>query len=100
MARDIRVTPEELVRAAESIESLAGEYKNHYEDLYKNANTMASTWSGKDNMAFIDQINGFQDDFTKMFELMNSYASFLRTSAKSYGDTQENIIISAKKLTN
>ncbi len=100
MARDIQVTPEQLEAAAGKIESLAADYQSQYNNLYNETNAMASTWSGKDNTAFTDQIAGFKDDFEKMHTLMNNYADFLRKSAKAYRDTQEAVVTDARKLTN
>ncbi len=100
MARNIEVTPEQLESAAGRIESLAAEYKTQYDLLYSETGAMASTWNGKDNVAFIDQINGFKDDFDKMHTLMLQYADFLRKSAKAYRDTQDTVVAEARKLVN
>lgn len=100
MARTIQVTPELLETAATKIEGLATDYKAQYEMLYNETNAMASTWSGKDNTAFVDQIAGFKDDFEKMFTLMNNYVDFLRKSAKAYRDTQDAVVSDARKLAN
>ena len=100
MARKIEVTPELLESTADKIVGLAGEYKKQYDQLYSETNAMASTWSGKDNLAFTDQIAGFKDDFEKMYNLMNQYADFLRKSAKAYRETQDTVVAEAKKLVN
>lgn len=100
MARTIQVTPEQLESAAGRIESLAGDYETQYNQLYSETNAMASTWNGKDNVAFVEQIAGFKDDFKKMHTLMINYADFLRKSAKAYRDTQNTVVSEAKKLVN
>lgn len=100
MARDIQVTPEQLESAAGKIESLAADYQTQYNNLYSETNAMASTWSGKDNTAFTDQIAGFKDDFEKMHTLMLNYADFLRKSAKAYRETQDTVAAEARKLVN
>ena len=100
MARNIQVTPEQLEAAASRIESLASDYKSQYDQLYSETNAMASTWNGKDNVAFVDQIAGFKDDFTAMYNRMNQYADFLRKSAKAYRDTQDTVTAEARKLAN
>lgn len=100
MARTIQVTPEQLESAAGRIESLAADYKTQYDALYSETNAMASTWNGKDNTAFVDQIAGFKDDFEKMHTLMLNYADFLRKSAKAYRDTQDTVVSEARKLVN
>lgn len=100
MARTIQVTPEQLESTAGRIEGLAADYKTQYNQLYSETNAMASTWSGKDNVAFTDQIAGFKDDFEKMQTLMLNYADFLRKSAKAYRDTQDTVVSEARKLVN
>lgn len=100
MARKIEVTPDQLVSAAGAIEGLAAQYKDQYTRLYSETNAMASTWSGKDNIAYTDQIAGFKDDFEKMYNLMMRYAEFLRESAKMYRDTQDAVATEARKLVN
>jgi WXG100 family type VII secretion target len=100
MARNIQVTPEQLETTAGRIESMATEYKTQYQKLYSETDAMASTWSGKDNVAFVQQIAGFKDDLEKMFTLMNQYADFLRKSAKTYRETQEAVTSEARKLVN
>lgn len=100
MARTIQVTPEQLESTASRIESLAGDYKTQYDQLYSETSAMASTWNGKDNVAFVTQIDGFKDDFEQMHTLMLNYADFLRKSAKAYRDTQDTVVSEAKKLVN
>ena len=100
MAQNIEVTPELLESAAGKIEGLASDYKTQYDQLYTETNAMASTWDGKDNRAFTDQIAGFKDDFEKMHTLMNQYADFLRKSAKAYRETQDTVVTEARKLAN
>lgn len=100
MARNIQVTPEQLETTAGRIGSLAEEYKEQYTQLYSETNAMATTWNGKDNVAFTEQIAGFKDDFEKMYNLMNEYAAFLRKSAKAYRETQETVVTEARKLVN
>ena len=100
MAKEILVTPELLEAAAGRIEGLASDYQTQYKLLYTETNGMASAWSGKDNLAFTEQIAGFEDDFEKMYALMKEYASFLRTSAKAYRETQNTVVSEARKLVN
>ena len=100
MAKNIKVTPEVLVSTAGVIDNLADDYKKLYEMFYKETSDMASAWQGKDNLAFIDQIAGFKDDFEKMKNLMDRYVEFLKDSAAKYRDTQDAVVAAAKKLTN
>ena len=100
MARNIKVTPEELERTALLLEGCAEEYKGLYDSLYAETGNLASTWKGDDNVAFVNQIEGFKDDLKKMYDLINSYAEFLNISAKAYRDTQNAVVVEAKKLQN
>ena len=100
MARVIQVTPEQLITTAGKIEGLASEYKKQYEQLYSETNAMATTWSGKDHVEFVNRIDGFKDDLLKMYELMMAYADFLRKSAKAYSDAQDAVVNEARTLVN
>lgn len=100
MARTIQVTPEQLESAATKIDGLAADYKGQYDTLYSETSAMRSSWDGKDNLAFTDQIAGFKDDFEKMHTLMLNYADFLKKSAKAYRETQNAVVSEARKLTN
>lgn len=100
MARTIQVTPELLESTAGRIDGLAADYKTQYDALYSETDAMRSTWQGKDNVAFVDQIAGFKDDFEKMHTLMLNYADFLRKSAKAYRETQDTVTSEARKLVN
>lgn len=100
MARDITVTPEQLRNAATTIKSLAADYKTQYDALYKETSALGTTWSGKDNVAYINQIDGYKKHFTFMYDCMNSYAAFLLKTAQSYEETQNAVVTEAKKLVN
>lgn len=100
MAEKITASPQEMETAAGKIESLAAEYQTQYNNLYQETSNMRSAWQGKDNVAYINQIEGFKDDFEKMQTLMKNYADFLKKSAAAYRKTQEDITNQATKLRN
>lgn len=100
MATTIQATPEQMEKTAATIEALAADYKAQYDALYHATDDMKSTWGGKDNVKYIDQINGFKDDFEKMQNLMKNYADFLRKSAVAYRKTQDDIMAQAGNLRN
>ena len=100
MAKSITVTTENLTAASDKITTIAGDYDKTYTNLYSEVEKMASAWSGDDNSAFTNQINGFKDDFQKLSSLMKDYAAFLRQAAKNYDKIQSDIISQAKSLTN
>lgn len=100
MGQNIEVTPEMLKNAAVRIDSFAADYKTLYDKLYSETSSMASTWNGKDNVAFVNQIAGFKDDFEKMRVLMLNYADFLKKSADAYQTTLDYVTVGARKLVN
>lgn len=98
MARTIKVSPEQLESTATAISGMAEEYKNLYTEFYSETSAMANTWKGEDNLAFINQIAEFKDDFESMHTLIEAYVDFLQKSAKAYRTTQDNVVSEAKKL--
>ncbi|QMV40488.1 WXG100 family type VII secretion target [Cohnella cholangitidis] len=100
MARTIVVDPSKLESASQKMDSQSAEYEKLYNQLFNEVDGMAANWKGADNVAFVSQIKGFQDDFQKMKQLMNQYSEFLKNSAKTYRETQNETINQAKRLTN
>lgn len=96
----IVVEPQKLDNAAGKIETLANDYKALYNKLYGKTDELATSWSGKDNVAFVEQIAGFRDDLDGMYRLMMNYVDFLRQSAKAYRETQDAVVSEARKLVN
>lgn len=89
----IIVSTEEIKSVAKSIETLADNYHTEFTDLYKIVDSLASTgvWNGVDNVAYVEKINGFKDDFARMESLMRQYAAFLTNAANGYKTTQTHI---------
>ena len=100
MATTIKVTPQDLHNASAQISNLAGEYQSEYEALFREIREMQGKWDGQDNQAYTKQVGEFKDDFNNMYELMDQYSNYLKSTAKAYADTQENIKSAATTLTN
>ncbi|MCD7905477.1 MAG: WXG100 family type VII secretion target [Clostridiales bacterium] len=98
MANVIRVTPEELENVANQLEGWTDSYNSCYNQILSTASDLSSSWAGEAQQAYLTQINGFEDDFKNLYVLFNQYASFLRTSAKKYSETEATIRDSAKAL--
>lgn len=96
--RSIMVEPDRLESAAASIESADSEYNRIYQAMYAEVDKMSSNWQGKDNTMFTSQIKGFEDDLRQISAIMRQYADFLRTSARSYREAQDEICSRASKL--
>lgn len=99
MARGkIIVETAQLDNVAGQVERLADTYETEYNNLFGTVRDLQAGWSGEDNVAFTNQIEGFRDDFQRMTKLMREYAAYLRKAATSYRDTQDNITNTAKTL--
>lgn len=96
--RSIMVEPERLERVADSIEEADREYDRTYQAIYAQVDRMSSSWKGKDNTAFTDQIKTFEDDLRQISIIMRQYADFLRNSARAYRETQDEIYAQANRL--
>lgn len=98
MANAIRVTPEELISAANNVENWADNYQAIYNRINTNVNELASTWGGEAHQQYVTQLEGFQDDFNNLYTLLNKYASYLRSAAAKYQQAEENIKSTAGSL--
>lgn len=99
MARGkIVVESSRLDSTADRVEHLADTYESEYGALFGTVKDLQNAWSGEDNVAFTNQIEGFRDDFQRMTRLMRDYATYLRKTAAAYRDTQDSIAAGAKQL--
>lgn len=95
---EIRVEPERLDEAANKVEQACDEYETIYHNLYNDIDKMQTSWSGKDNEAYTNQIKSYQEDFNKIALIMKEYVAFLRNSARAYRETQDELYNSAMRL--
>lgn len=98
MANTIRVTPEELLNAASKVESWADSYNSICNQINTSVNELNSTWGGEAHNQYVNQLNGFQDDFQNLYTLLNKYASYLRSASQKYSQAEETIKSSASSL--
>ena len=96
--RSIRVEPERLEIAASSIEEANREYDRTYQAIYTQVDKISSSWQGKDNTAFTNQIKAFEDDLRQISIIMRQYADFLKNSARAYRETQDEVYAQANRL--
>lgn len=96
--RSIQVEPDQLDQTALKIENANQEYQSIIRNMYGLVDKMSSSWSGKDNTAFTNQIKTFEDDLRQISIIMQEYASFLKNAAKGYREMQEEIYSRASRL--
>lgn len=96
--RRIYVDPIRLENSATKIDQDAQEYQKDFTRLFEEIETMKTAWQGKDNVAFTNQIRNYETDFRQVQILCQQYAEFLRTSARAYRETQEELAAQALRL--
>ena len=100
MGKVIRVTPEELGKASQKLQSISESYTEIYTQLLQEASTMGTVWEGDDNLAFVEQINGFYDELKSMASKLSAASQALEKQRVNYVTRQENNIAQVKKLVN
>ena len=86
--------------AAKTFSQLSEEYTTVYERLLNTASTMGEAWASADNLAYVEQINGFCAELQGMSEHLLQASQSLDQQAKNYEDTRSNNITAAKRLEN
>ena len=97
--RNIVVEPAVLEQTASLMEQLNAEYHQTVSALYEGVDLLAQSWNGKDNLAFTSQIKGFDQDLRQISQLCAQYIEFLRITARSYRDTQNELVAQVQSLT-
>ncbi len=98
--RHITVEPAVLENSAMMMEQLNAEYHQMVSALFEGVDLLSQNWQGKDNLAFTSQIKGFDQDMRQIYALCTQYIEFLRTSARAYRDTQNELVSQVSSLVN
>ena len=94
------VDPPELHKASQKFAQLAGDYTSVHNRLINTASTMGEAYKSADNLAFVDQINGFCDDLQAMVAHLNQATQTLTKQAQNYEATRDNNVIGVRTLAN
>lgn len=94
------VDPPELHKVSTKLNDLSNEYEEVYKSLLNSASTMGEAYKAQDNLAFVDQINGFSEELKAMTEHMRQCSQAMEQIAKNYEVTSENNTASVKRLAN
>lgn len=100
MGKIIRVTPEQLEAASKKLNEYSTTYTEIYTRLMQQAETMGEAWQGADNLAYVEQINGFCDDLRNMAAKLQEAGDILLQQKTNYVNRQEDNIAQVKKLAN
>ena len=91
---------EEMERASKSLKEISEAYTTIYKRLMEDAGTMGSAWEGADNLAFVEQINGFAEELQAMADKIMSAGEALDQQRRNYMARQEDNVAQVRKLTN
>lgn len=101
MGKQISVASfDEMAKAAQNLQALSETYTEIYSQLLQEANTMGTAWEGADNLAFVDQINGFTEELKAMAAKLSTASQTLEKQRANYVARQDDNITQVKKLTN
>ncbi len=101
MGKVISVTSfTEMENSAIKLEQLADEYTKLYNQLLEGTRRMGSAWEGADNLAFVNRIEGFTEEFAQMAQKLRTAGQTLRKQKQAYIDRQESNIAAVNKLKN
>lgn len=90
----------EMKKAADILKQQSEEYSSIYTQLLNAANTMGSAWKAPDNLAYVDQINGFLEELKAMANHINQASQTLEHQALNYEATVDDNIVAVKNLAN
>lgn len=101
MGKVISVTSfTEMENSAKALENLADEYTDLYNRLLNDAKSMGTAWEGADNIAFVNRIEGFTEDFSRMAQKLRTAGQTLRKQKENYVAQQESNVNAVNKLVN
>lgn len=101
MGKTISVSSfDEMAKASQNLQTLSETYTEIYTQLLQEANTMGSAWEGADNLAFVEQINGFTQELKDMAQKLSLASQALDKQRANYVAQQESNITQVKKLVN
>lgn len=92
--------PPELHKASRKFATLADDYTGVYNRLLNTASNMGAAWKSADNLAFVDQINGFCDDLKAMTDHLLLASQALEKQAVNYESTRDHNASIVKQLAN
>lgn len=101
MGKQISVSSfSDMERAANALQGLSENYTEIYTQLMQEAGTMGSAWEGADNLAYVEQINGFTEELKMMAQKLMTASQTLNKQRANYVARQDDNITQVKKLTN
>ena len=91
---------DKMAEASKKLQQISEIYTDIYKQLLQEANTMGTAWEGADNLAYVEQINGFTEELKAMAAKLSLASQALEKQRANYVARQDNNIAQAKKLVN
>ena len=80
----IQVTVSEMQNAVNKISQAAENFLNAAGQTFTAAQTLAESWEGDSQVAFVAEQQKANEWYKKMVEIVNTYVQSLQTAAKNY----------------
>ena len=101
MGKSINVSSfDDMAKASAKLQELSETYTDIYQKLLQEAGTMGKAWEGADNLAFVEQINGFTEELKTMASKLSVASQALDKQRQNYVTRQDDNINQVKKLVN
>ena len=94
------VDPPVLHAAAQKFSRLSQDYTAVYTRLLNAAQTMGDAWNAADNLAFVEQLNGFCEELKTMANHLEQDSQTLNQQATNYETVRDNNAAGVKQLMN
>ena len=100
MGKVFRVDPDKLKEASKQLQNLSDSYTQIYTQLLQQASEMGAAWEGPDNLAFVQQINGFLEELQAMAKKLSLASQTLEAQGSNYATRCDDNITQVQKLVN
>ena len=94
----INVNYDELNTSGQYLKQKAIEYEEILTRIHTTVQQTSTVWSGKDQDAFLQQMEQLQPKLRRMIDVINAYSNVLTTSAQAYQQLQQNRMMQARNL--
>lgn len=95
--RKIYVEPEMLIHSASKVDDSNSEFVRLRNKLNDDVDFLSSSWSGKDNRSFVEQVKANNPILDNISIVLSQYSEFLRSTAQAYKQVQEELANEALK---
>ncbi len=85
----IKVTPAELINAADSFQATGAQVNSLTNEMMNLVNGLNASWEGDAATAYTNQFKQLQDDMDRMFGMINEHVKDLNAMAQQYMSAEQ-----------